>query len=336
MRLAAAIAVLALASCGGGDDEAAPVEQPGGWERIEPGGKTRCARGGEYAFWIRRGDPEKVVFFFQGGGGCFDAVTCAEGSRWFDDDVDSEDDPSYAQGLLALDDPGNPFRDWSFVYVPSCTGDVHTGDARVDYGSAVVEQRGWQNARAALERGYSEFGDATTVLVTGCSAGSVGSAWHVEDVIRQYPRATVTQVGDSLAYLFHRPIRLTGWGSNKHVPSFFRVGDRRWTMEQFVTRMAKRYPDVTFARFNHAADGVQQDFYRAVGGDPANFEPQLRAVEERLKRLPNYRSYLACGSEHCALPSPEFGTLEVDGVRLRDWVRDLAAGKDVTCPQCRG
>lgn len=34
--------------------------------------------------------------------------------------------------MLGLHDPQNPFRDWSFVYIPSCTGDVHTGDARVD------------------------------------------------------------------------------------------------------------------------------------------------------------------------------------------------------------
>ena len=203
--------------------------------------------------------------------------------------------------MLALDDPANPFRDWSFLYIPSCTGDVHTGDARVDYGSVVVEQRGWQNAHAALEHAFGEF-DPDAVLVTGCSAGSVGSAWHAEDVIRAWPDARVTQVGDSLAYLFHRPIRLTEWGTNKHFPSFFQVGGARWTMEQFVTRLTRAYPDVTFARFNHANDNVQEAFYQAVGGDPVDFGPRLRAVEARLKQLPNYRSYLACGSRPLRVP----------------------------------
>ena len=212
---------------------------------------------------------------------------------------------------------------------------MHTGDARVDYGSVVVEQRGWQNAHAALERAFDEF-DPETVLVTGCSAGSVGSAWHVEDVIRAWPDARVTQVGDSLAYLFHRPIRLTDWGTNKHFPSFFRVGDARWTMEQFVTRMTRAYPDVTFARFNYAEDDVQKAFYEAVGGNRVDFGERLRAVEERLKRLPNYRSYLACGTAHCAFPSPDFTSLRVEGVLVSDWVRDLAEGRDVDCPACRG
>ena len=143
----------------------------------------------------------------------------------------------------------------------------------------------------------------------------MGSAWHAEDVIRAWPEARVAQVGDSLAYLFHRPIRLTDWGTNKHFPSFFQVGDARWTMEQFVTRLTRAYPDVTFARFNHANDNVQEAFYEAVGGNRVDFGPRLRAVEARLKQLPNYRSYLACGSEHCAFPTHEFGVAARRGRR---------------------
>jgi Pectinacetylesterase len=331
------LAFLLLTGCAVGAAEPEPAAQPlGSWERVAAGGATKCARGDPYAFWIRRGDPKRLVIFFQGGGGCFDETTCAEGSGWFDDRVDAEDDPAYAGGMLSLDDPQNPFRNWSFVYIPSCSGDVHTGDARVDYGSVVVEQRGWQNARTALARGFRDFQAPSQVIVTGCSAGSVGSAWHAEAVIRRYRNAHVTQVGDSLAFVYHRPIRLTDWGTNKHFPSFFGVGGRGWTMEEFVTRLARAYPAVTFARFNHANDEVQERFYEAVGGSAPDFAPKLRTVERRLKRLPNYRSYLACGTEHCAFQTFEFSTLAVDGVRLRDWVHDLAQGRDVDCPECRG
>ena len=106
-------------------------------------------------------------------------------------------------------------------------------------------------------------------------------------------------------------------------------------MEQYLGSLLRAHPDVTFARFNHASDNVQEAFYRAVGGDAADFAGRLRAVEERLKELPNYRSYLACGGDHCALPREEFYSLTVAGTPLRDWVSDLAAGKDVDCPTCR-
>jgi hypothetical protein len=46
-------------------------------KKVVPGGDCECADGSEFAFWERRGDPTKVVFFLDGGGACFDAETCA-------------------------------------------------------------------------------------------------------------------------------------------------------------------------------------------------------------------------------------------------------------------
>jgi dienelactone hydrolase len=307
------------------------------WERIEPDGATRCARGGRYAFWLRRADPKRLLVFFQGGGGCFSQETCRPGSTWFDDRVDPFDDPTGSDGLLDFTNRDNPFRDYSVVYIPSCTGDVHTGSRVVRYGPIRVHQKGFLNARAALRRAYAEFPDPDSVFVTGCSAGSVGSAFHADSIIRRYRDARVTQVGDSLAFVFHRPVNLAGWGTHEHFPRWFRPTRprQRWTMVEFIRGLARAHPRQTFARFNHASDQVQVAFYRAVGGRPAGFSARLRSAERELKRLPNYRSYLACGTEHCAFQDGEFYSLRVNGVRLRDWVADLAAGRDVDCPACR-
>jgi len=332
-----AIAALALAAtaCGGNGDRAAAPNAASGWQRIEPGGRTACARGGRYAFWLRRGDPKRVVIFFQGGGGCFNVQTCAPGSPWFDDRVDEGDNPLFNSGLLDLGDQRNPFRDWSFVYIPSCTGDVHLGDTIARYGSTTIRHRGWANARAGLKRAYAEFPAPETVFVTGCSAGSVGSAFHAPAVVQHWPRAKVTQLGDSLAFVLHRPVNLTGWGAHKRFPPFFRIGNRRFTMVEYETALARRYSQRTFARFNYARDNVQERFYLAVGGRRGGFEPGLRMAEARLKQLPNYRSYLACGTDHCVLPRPAFFTLRVGGVAIRDWAQRLATGKNVGCPTCR-
>jgi hypothetical protein len=325
-----------LAGCGGGGDDASRAERV--WQRIEPGGATRCARGGKYAFWLRRADPKRLLIFFQGGGGCFSRKTCEPGSRWFDDRVDAFDDPRSSGGVFDFRHPENPFRDYSVVYVPSCTGDVHTGSRVVRYGRVRVHQKGFVNARAALARTYSEFPDAETVLVSGCSAGSVGSAFHADAVIRRYRDARVTQVGDSLAFIFHRPINLADWGTHEHFPAWFlpKRPRERWTMVEFLRGLARAHPQRVFARFNHAADAVQAEFYEAVGGDRRDFARRLRTAERQLKRLPNYRSYVACGTEHCAFQTSEFYFLRVRGVRLRDWVAGLAAGRDVACPECRG
>ena len=149
-------------------------------------------------------------------------TTCQPGSPWFDDRIDAVDDPSFGDGVLDAERPENPFRDYSMVYIPSCTGDVHTGSRVVTYGPHRVHQKGFLNARAALARTFREFPSPGTVFVTGCSAGSVGSAFHADAILRRYPRARVTQVGDSLAFVFHRPISLAGWGTHANFPSWFR------------------------------------------------------------------------------------------------------------------
>ena len=338
MRRAILAAALLAGGCGGGED-GGPRQDAGakrGWQRIEPGGRTACARSGRFAFWVRRGRPDRLLVYFQPGGGCFDERTCAPGSPWFDDAVTAEDDPAYQGGVFDLARAGNPFRSYTIVYIPSCTGDVHTGDKVTRYGSVVVRHRGWVNARAALAWAFREVRAPRRVFVAGCSAGSVGSAFHAPAILSRYPRAAVTQLGDSLAFLFHRPISLADYGAHRRFPPFFRIGARRFTMVEYLTALARRFPRRTFARFNFAEDDVQRRFYEAVGGDPDDFEPRLRAAERTLhRRLRNYRSYTACGSSHCVLPLERFYTLRVGGVRVRDWVARLAAGKDVKCGECR-
>jgi hypothetical protein len=334
VRLALAALAL-LVSLSAGRSSAGAGVSLGDWVKVLAGGKTKCARGGPFSYWLRKGDPDRLLVFFQGGGGCFDERTCAVGSTWFDDRIDAVDDPAYNGGILDLADGDNPFRDWSAVYIPSCTGDVHFGSRVVRYGKIKVQQFGWVNAQAALRRAYGDFSNPRTVFITGCSAGSVGSAFHADSIIRRYPKARIAQLGDSLAFVFPRPIRLTAWGAHEHFPPFFRIGNRRFTMTQFERALARAHPKRLFARFNHAADHVQQLFYVAVGGKAGGFAPRLATAERMLKQLKNYRSYLACGTRHCALPTSEFYSLRVGGVPLRDWVANLAAGRNVGCPSCR-
>lgn len=328
-RALLAALVLFAAGCSGGDDSetaAAPTVAPEPrWVRLQPGGATSCARGDIYSFWVRRADPAKLVIFFQGGGGCWNAETCAPGSDWFDDSVDEGDNPLYQRGIFDFDRADNPFRDWSFVFIPYCTGDIHTGTRDFDHGVFTARHRGRTNAEAALVRTFARFPAPRQVFVTGCSAGSVGAAFHAARVLAEYRDAEVAVLGDSLTLPFERPLDLSLAG-----------GPRGFSAESLMRGVAEANPEATFARFNYAADGIQQRFDTAVQRPRTPFERRLRASETRLKQLQNYRSYLACGTEHCILPDDAFYSLTVAGVRVRDWTANLAAGRDVGCPTCRG
>ena len=315
--------------------------RPGAWRKVLPGGRTRCARGGRFAFWARQGTTEELVVYFQGGGGCWDYQTCRPGSTFFDDAVSDADDPTGEAGILDPDDPRNPFRRASMVYIPSCTGDVYIGDHDQTYRSAAGDQvtihhRGHVNAAAALHWTFRYLPGPRSVLVSGCSAGSVGSALAAPSVIEAYSGARVTQLGDSLALVFHRPLDLqTDYRGHDHLPAWaagmpgLRPG--AFTMAAWYRALAAHYPHQRFAQVNFLHDAVQRRFYEAVGGRPDGFERDLVASLTEIQRgAPgNFRSYLADGSDHCVLGTEAFHRLQVGGVALRDWVTDLAAGRRV-------
>jgi hypothetical protein len=351
--VAAAIGLAALAGSAGPGPPGRPTPGPAGspagpaaaaapapWQRVEPGGRSLCGRGGRFAFWARMGAPDRLLVFFQGGGGCWDYRSCAPGTALFDDRVDAADDPALGAGVLDLDDPRNPFRDWSVLYVPSCTGDVYAGDATRTYragdGRAVtVRHRGHVNASAALDWVFRRVPDPRRVFVTGCSAGSIGSILHTPRVIRQYPRAQVAQLGDSLGYLFSRPTDLRQlWGADRLLPGWVpgvrAIPRARFTMPRFYGAVAGHYPRASFAQVNFRQDEVQRRFHEAAGGAPATFEQALLGNLAAIRSAsPNFRSCLLEGSSHCALPRDEFYTLESGGVGLRDWVAALAGGDPV-------
>jgi hypothetical protein len=112
---------------GGGDDDTASspaTADSGERERIVPGGDCVCADGSEFAFWGRRVEPTTVVFYLDGGGICTDATTCAfTGTAGEDESYNRSvvgENPSFpGGGILDFERAGNPFADYSFIYVPS-------------------------------------------------------------------------------------------------------------------------------------------------------------------------------------------------------------------------
>lgn len=129
---------------------------PQDWTKIEPAGDTRCAHNTPYAFWVRPGISNKVFVYFQGGGGCYSAETCGL-SGSYKDTVTDNDNPDYsAGGVFDLNNPENPFQDYTMVFVPYCTGDVHSGNRVETYvtnsgNTFDIYHRGYVNANTALD-----------------------------------------------------------------------------------------------------------------------------------------------------------------------------------------
>lgn len=321
------------------------LDMPAGWTEINPRGDARCAHDTEFAFWVRPGSVNKLLVYFQGGGGCWSYDTCQVGSSFYDASVGIGDSPNGRGGILNLENPDNPFAKYHIVYVPSCTGDIYLGDNVQTYedsdGDSIdIYHRGFMNLSAALDWTFANVLDPESIFVTGCSAGSIGSIRATPHLINQYPDAQVAQLGDSLGFLFDQPSNAdTIYGIHhtlpEWIPAFAEFDPNAFTMASFYNAVADFYPNVTFAQFNTERDSVQVRYHTAGGESASSFAQAMAdAISAIHAKSPNFRSFTAEGDVHCIMPRNDFYSRQVNGVLFRDWVADLAAGREVESVQC--
>jgi hypothetical protein len=301
---------------------------------IRPGGATTCARGAPFSFFVAKGRADRVVFDFSGGGACWNAQTCAFASYLFSDTV-----PDAAsvkpQGIYDRNNRANPFRDWTHVFVPYCTGDVHWGDNAATYGDVTIQHKGAANVRAVLAWLFAEVKNPERLFVTGCSAGAYGSVVWAPRLRRHYPKAALAQLGDSGAGVITDSFfaeSQASWRPQGSYPAWI-VGDTPFaSLGDIYTRVAAAYPEDTFGQFNMLRDSVQVRFFTAMGGSNADeWSQRMRASSEAIAAAaPNYRYALAAGEEHCILPYDTLYTKQVGGRAVVDWVADLAEGRSAS------
>ena len=276
------------------------------WEEHVPGGDCQCADGSEFSFWSREGDPEKVVLFFQGGGACFTAEMCSFTDGTYTVQADGSQVTLGSAGVFDAANEANPFRDYSFVFVPYCTGDIHLGDAVHDYGGGLtVDHKGYVNASAGLDYVVENFPDASEVFVTGSSAGGVPSPMFAGLASDALPDADIASLSDaSGAYPSSPAINAaigSLWGTFANVPDWPEnegLTPEDWGVPTLFVQAGLHDPDIRFARYDAAYDEVQQEFSDAAGlrgRRPLDDHPGQRGPD---------RGRRACPSPATSRPAP--------------------------------
>ena len=216
-------------------DEPAVVDT-GGWKAVAGGHGTGCATDATpYEFYVHEGDPRRVAIYFQGGGGCWNSRNCGlDGQKTFENAVDDGDRPwmnkAGAGGILDAANPANPLREFTIVYAPYCTADVHLGVRTErfetsDGKSLSVAYRGLANAQRVLDWVTQQYTDPKRVFVSGGSAGAIPSPIFASQLARHYTKAQVVQLGDGAGgYRTYRLApQLELWGATralKHDPLY--------------------------------------------------------------------------------------------------------------------
>lgn len=167
---------------GPGEPLTAPEEQ---WTWIELA-DTRCANGDTTGVGVNltsRGP--NVIIYLEGGGACWDEVTCyaLESAAFVTTGFGQAEFAARAVdlngSLFNRSDPNNPLRDYSYIYVPYCTGDLHAGSNIASYGpTGATHHVGYDNITALVERLAPTFPDAERVVLSGSSAGGYGAQYN--------------------------------------------------------------------------------------------------------------------------------------------------------------
>jgi hypothetical protein len=333
---------------GAADSTPTDVEEPiavGDWSPTRPDDCV-CSDGSPFELWDRPGDPTKVVLFLEGGGACFSPETCGVLSPIFTRNLTLGEAPR-SSGIFDADNPENPVAGYSIVYVPYCTGDVHLGDRVNDYDGAItISHTGFDNASAGLDAVLANYPDVEQLVVAGSSAGSVPAPLFAGLAADALPDAEIISFSDASGAYPDDPelnARVGGqWGVLANVPEWpvnAGVTAEEWGFPRLFVSAGTQHPDITFARFDNAFDGVQSFFSGLLGIDASDLLAMIDSTEAQIEAagVP-VASYIAPGDGHTILGSDDLYDLEVEGVRLVDFFAALVRGEipdDVRCTACR-
>jgi hypothetical protein len=335
----------------------------GRWERIEIPG-TVCGNGSQYKFFVQRiREATDTAFIFEPGGACWDFDSCSgrTGIRGAANPDGIEDDhialASLGSPLLLTSPRTNPLALWNKVYLPYCTGDIHSGhktetyvDPRGEEPDLVWHHRGHDNVQAVIGWAQENLLPVDRMFVGGCSAGGTGSIANYYFLRNGLSPARGYMLNDS------GPIFVD---SSNSTPMHETIRDV-WALDELLTREIPEHADAILEDLGHINGVVAEEFpndrlattffrldynyslysyerfYEELGStDPFDREAIYRLWWEdtelfmaELDRYDNLAYYIPFWRElndsHCTTLLGWDGTeIEEDGLDLRDYVEHL-------------
>lgn len=287
---------------------------------VLPGGETRCifSTSTPFAFQVIPGDKDKLLFYLQGGGACWDEYSTKLGL------CTTDVSPQSLVGIFDRKNADNQFKDYTIVHISYCSGDVHGGNTVQPYNDSAgvpVTQKGVANVQSALDwiQAQSKNGGLSStfseLVVMGCSAGSIGAQIWGRSVLNELKWKNAAVIPDSYAGIFPDGtmgplIYNFGFCTTKLAsPALMdKCQAKTLTLQDIDKETLKEIPAVPFTFIQSKTDIVQQSFYVSVGISmnassksitPTEFYNDVNEVFGDYNTYPNFVTYLVNGDQHC-------------------------------------
>jgi hypothetical protein len=344
--------------------EGTAIDGAPGWTWI-PFGDSVCTDAiadstGRYSFGrsstglaISWGTSSDLVLFLQGGGACFDFVTCGGlaplvdktalagpfGPTQFAQNIYAK----YPSSWIRRENMPASIRDATFVFVPYCTGDVHGGDRVTTYPSLVPGypsitwyHKGHANVLLFLSRLAPTFPSPGKLVIAGSSGGGFGTLANYTTFRDAWPSAKSYLIDDSGPPLIGDAIPPTtrqlwylswnlGASLDPWCPECFS------DLSQGITEIVKRYPQDRVALLSHLQDAVIRGFFGTITVTPPSITPMSATTfESELRLLGTDRMdpattaakyFFTAGTAHPTLEDPTVITSPAPG--LASWIDEM-------------
>jgi len=339
----------------------------------------------KYFFVIRQGNPRKLLINFMGGGACWSGSTCLDNvTNYVYADIEA-----FAPGTVTADtmilfelafggiidntNDDNPFKDYTLVFLPYTTGDIHWGSSDQTYTDAqgnqvTVNHHGFDNFLAALRYVRDAYPpeEVNDVFVVGQSAGSYGAIFNFPYIRETYPFSNAHVLGDGGAGVVTSSFNedtIQNWGVLDNIPDWIPGIDEytytNLTMGAIFKRVGAYYPESNVGQYTTMYDHNQRYFYYVMQEtdnpdvwsdlDGNGFGvPDSVTCDWNVKMLDqidiamdasNYQAYIAPGEIHTITTSNDLYTTFSNEVGLIDWIQQMLgndpAWTTIMCVDCK-
>jgi len=374
------------------DGKGAPLDPPApdGWVWYPIEGAV-CRDGSPTGFYVRTGEVEKLLIFLEGGGACSNLGFCGFNPENVNKSLAGDGQLVLNTALGAIDgrqQPGvytspdhvgppagafdhgnamNPFKGWSQVYIPYCTGDVHLGTKRNASVPGLQNQQfvGHLNMKLFIGRIVPTFRDKVDqVILTGSSAGGFGALGNysmVQDAFGDIPVDAISDSGapfdDKFMPLCMQKRWRDSWGLNDAFPpdcEECRQADGGGILK-VADFLIKKHPTAHLGLMSSMEDEVIRLFFSVGLNDCGNYdaadpveitvaqvldptvymapEPYTMGLQDlraKYKDTNRFATYYMPGNFHQHIFRPSFYEPGAGGTTLAQWTADFIAGKVTT------
>lgn len=314
-----------------------------------------CRDGSPTGIGYRVGNPKKLAIYINGGGACFNDITCASNPKSFNAADWNDLSTAYIdKGIFDATNPKNPLKDFSFVFVPYCTGDVHSGTIDEGFALGVPDTQRYVGAKNFIKTmdyiaPYFNYKKVDEVVLFGLSAGGYGVYINFLEVIKRFPNAKITVINDSGplfsdAQAFPSCLQIGFqfiFGLPVPVDMVNCCGTPDLGLANVYQYSSNKYPNANFGFISSYEDNVSRFFlsfgYNNCTGAPGNQLPAdvfknalINLREDVLKPKSTWSTYYINGTSHTLLADNDiFYNRNISGMYLYEWVDKLLKGQRI-------